>query len=409
MMLKKLMHLFCGRKLEKEAAKTSALVREVEVREKAAMSRLKAKADDYRSQADAYRKNLDATLNAFIAFMSSQVREAESYAGCLGDFQDKMFVCFDSWMNASIMQQKIQLLHEKTATKRQLLDFVRVLQAELDTLIQRNERSAWHAMIQERPIPTASPLIERNVRQVNNALKSSNNAIRQDMKRLRSHATGLRTELDELRHEWDSLQASGREAIEAHRKHKAELSEHYRTCSELFVKIRDRFSDHVGAAPTANLLTNSWIADIDGSVTLAKLIATHRHTSEVQKELQYKLIQLSSDFQEARSRIEECHRSGDFSNFDQEKLTRDWLFHERREVGEQRRKIADARGVLQARINEVKSMLGNFSSLHPDESIRHCVKIFDMGDDFDMHRAIGVSTAEDRKKHYALKKQSRPA
>ena len=43
MMLKKLMHLFCGRSLEMEAAKTSALVREVEVREKAAMSRLKAK------------------------------------------------------------------------------------------------------------------------------------------------------------------------------------------------------------------------------------------------------------------------------------------------------------------------------------------------------------------------------
>lgn len=409
MMLKKLMHLFCGRTLEKEVAKTSALVREVEVREKAAMSRLKAKADDYRSQADAYRKNIDATLNAFIAFMSGQVRDAESYARCLGDFQDKMFVCFDSWINTSIVQQKIQLLHEKIATKRQLLDFVRVLQAELDTLIQRNERSAWHAMIQERSIPTASPLIERNVRQVNNALKSSNNAIRQDMKRLRSHAARLRTELDELRHEWDSLQASGREVIETHRQHKAELNEHYRTCSELFGKIRDRFSDHVGAAPTANLLTNSWIADIDGSVTLAKLIATHRHTSEVQKELQYEWNRLSSDFQEARSRIEESRRSGDFSTFDQQKSTRDRLYHERRKVGDQRHKIADAREVLQARINEVKSMLGNFSSLHPDESIRHCAKIFNMGDDFDMHRAIGVSTAEDRKRHYALKKQSRPA
>ena len=409
MMLKKLMHLFCGRSLEMEAAKTSALVREVEVREKAAMSRLKAKVDDYRARADAYRKTRDATLDAFIAFMSSQVQEAESYATCLGDFQDKVFVCFDSWMNTSIMRQKMQLLHEKTCTKRQLLDFVRVLQAELETLIQHNERSAWYAMIQERPILTASPLIERNVRQVNSALKSSNNAMRRDMKRLKSHTTRLRTDLDELRHERDSLQVSGREVIEAHRQHKAELSEQYRTCSELFGKISDRFSDHVGAAPTDNLLTNSWIADIDGSVTLAKLIATHRHTSEAQRELQYDLSRLSSDFQEARSRIEECHRSGNYSNFDQEKSTRDRLFHERREIGEQRREIADARGVLQARINEVKSMLGNFTSLHPDESIRHCVEIFDMGDDFAMHRAIGVSTAEERKKHFALKKQSRSA
>ena len=409
MMLKKVMHHICGRLLDKQAAETNVLIRDVELLEQAAMSRLKAKADDYRSQAAAYRSERDAKLDAFVAFMGDQVRQAESYAACLGDFQDKIFVCFDSWMNTSVLQQRVRLLHEKTTTKQELLDFIRVLQAELEGLMQRDERNVWQDIIQERGILTVSPLIERNVRQVNGAVKSSNDAVRRDMKRLRSHSIRLRTELDELRHERDSLKASGRELIEAHKQHKAELNERYRTCSELFGKIRDRFSDHVGAAPTANVLANSWIADIDGSVTLAKLITTHGHALRTQKELQDELSRLSSDFQTARSRIEECRRSEDYSNFDQEKSTRDRLFHERREVGEQRREVADARGVLQARINEVKSMLGIFTSLHPDESIRHVIKIFDMGDDFDMHRAVGVSTAEDRKRHQARKNQNRPA
>ena len=55
----------------------------------------------------------------------------------------------------------------------------------------------------------------------------------------------------------------------------------------------------------------------------------------------------------------------------------------------------------------MKDMLDKFASLQPDESIRRIVEIFRMGKDFDVHRAIGVSTREDRRKHYALKNQSR--
>ncbi len=71
MILKKIMHFFCGRSLEKETAKTNALIREVEQHEKAAMERLKAQADDYRAQVVAYKKRRDAELSEFIALISS--------------------------------------------------------------------------------------------------------------------------------------------------------------------------------------------------------------------------------------------------------------------------------------------------------------------------------------------------
>ncbi|MFM2058016.1 MAG: hypothetical protein RLY71_2401, partial [Pseudomonadota bacterium] len=256
MILKKIMHFFCGRSLEKETAKTNALIREVEQHEKAAMERLKAQVDDYQAQVAAYKKKRDAELKEFIAFMNKQLGLAESYVPHLGDFQDKMFVCFDSWMNTSIAEQKIQLLSERITTKFQMLDFITALQVELNKLTQRNERNEWRHIIKERPILVSSTFIERTVRQVSNNQKSSSESIRHDLSRLKSHFMTLQKEIKELRHERDQLIASSRELIEKHKVHKAELNDHYRKCSELFGEIKDKFSDHFGSAATESRLAN---------------------------------------------------------------------------------------------------------------------------------------------------------
>lgn len=407
MILKKIMHFFCGRSLEKETAKTNALIREVEQHEKAAMERLKAQADDYRAQVTTYKKQRDAELNEFIELMNKQLGLAEAYVPHLGDFQDKMFVCFDSWMNTSITDQKIQLLSERITTKLHMLDFITVLQIELNKLIQRNERNEWRHMIQERPILVSSTFIKRTVRQVNNNQKSSSKSIRHDLSRLKSHAMTLQTEIKELRYERDLLISSSRELIDKHKAHKAELNEQYRKCSELFGEIKDRFSDDFGSAATGNNLADSWIAEIEGAVTLPKLFSMHKGTAEIQREIQDDFNALTNDFQDIRCRIDTNRQSGDFSTFKEDKATRDRLFLERKEVGERRRAISTARKVIYERGNELKEMLGKFDSLQPDESIRRIVEIFHMGKDFDVHRAIGVSTREDRRKYYELKNQNR--
>lgn len=407
MIIKKLMHFFCGRSLKKEIAKTNALIREVEQHEKAAMERLKAQADDYRAQVATYKKKRDAELKEFIAFMNKQLGLAEAYVPYLGDFQDKMFVCFDSWMNTSIAEQKIQLLSERITTKFHMLDFITALQVELNKLIQRNERNEWHHIIKKRPILVNSTLIEHTVRQVSNNQKSSSESIRHDLSRLKSHSMTLQKEIKELRHERDQLIASSRELIEKHKVHKVELNDQYRKCSELFGEIKDGFSDHFGSAATGNSLADSWIAEIEGAVTLPKLFSTHKGTADMQREIQDDFKNLTDDFQDIRSRIDANRQSGDFSTFNEDKATRDRLFHERQEVGEKLREISTARKVIYERGNELKKMLGKFDSLQPDESIRRIVDIFCMGKDFDVHRAIGVSTREDRRKHYELKNQNR--
>lgn len=406
MILKKVIHFFCGRSLEKETAKTNALIREVEQHEKAAMERLKAQADDYRAQVAAYKKKRDAELKEFIAFMNKQLGLAESYVPHLGDFQDKMFVCFDSWMNSSIAEQKIQLLSERIITKFQMLDFITALHVELNKLTQRNERNEWRHMIKERPILVSSAFIKRTVRQVSNNQKSSSESIRRDLSRLKSYSMTLHTEIKELRHERDLLIASSQELLEKHKAHKAELNDQYRNCSELFCEIKDGFSDHFGSAATGSSLANSWIAEIEGAITLPKLFSTHKGTADIHREVQDEFNNLTNNFQDIRSRIDANRQSGDFSTFNEDKATRDRLFRERQEVGERRREVSTARKVIYERGNELKEMLGKFDSLQPDESIRSIVEIFRMGKDFDMHRAIGVSTREDRRKHYELKNQN---
>jgi|GEM_PF-4779457 len=407
MFFKAIVQFFCGRTLEKETSKTNALIREVEQHEKAAMERLKAQADDYRAQVAAYKKKRDADLNEFIAFMNKQLGLAESYASNLGDFQDKMFVCFDSWMNTSIAEQKIQLLSEHITTKFHLLDFISALQMELNKLTQRNERNEWHHMIKERPILVSSAFVEHTERQVSNSQKSSSEHIRHDLSRLKSHSRTIQAEIKELLYERDKLNGSSRELIEKHKMHKTELNDQYRKCSELFGEINDRFSDHFGSAATESRLANNWIAEIEGMVTVPKLITVHKRTADIQKEVQDKFNDLSKDFQEIRTKIDKNRKSGDYSTFNEDKATREKLFRERQEVGERRHEITVARKELYARVSEVKDMLNKFASLRPDESIRCIVEIFRMGKDFDVYRAIGVSTREDRRKHYDLKNHSR--
>lgn len=407
MIFKQITHFFCGRSLEKEMKKTNALIREVEQHEKIAMERLKAQADDCRTQFAAYKKKRDAELKEFMVFMNKQLGFAESYILHLGDFQDKMFVCFDSWMNTSIAEKKIQLLSERITTNLHMLDFITALQVELNKLSQRNERNEWRRILKERPILVNSTFIERTVRQVNNNQKSSSESIRHDLSRLKSHAMTLQTEIKELRHERDLLIASSRELIAKHKAQKAELKDKYRKCSELFDEIKDGFSDHFGSVATGNSLADSWIADIEGAVTLRKLFSMHKGTADIQREVQDEFNYLTNDFQDIRSKIDANRQSGEFSMFNEDKATRDRLFRERQEVGERRREISTARKVIYERGNELKEMLGKFDSLQPDESIRRIVEIFRMGKDFDVHRTIGISTREDRRKHYELKNQIR--
>ena len=407
MILKKIMHFLCGRSLEKATAKTNAMIREAEQREKVAIERLKAQADNYQTQVVAYKKKRDAELKEFIAFINKQLDLAEVYVSHLGEFQDNIFFCFDSWMKTSIARQRIQLISERITTKFHMRDFITALQMELNKIIQRNERNQWHQMIKERHILVRSTFIDRTVRQVSNNQNSNGESIRHDLSRLKSHFMTLQTEIKELCHERDLLIASSRELIEKHELHKTALNNQYRKCSELFDKIKDNFSDHFGSTATGSSLADSWIAEIEGAVTLHKLFSMHKRTADIQREIQDEFNNLTNDFQCIRSRIDANRQSGDFSTFNEDKATRDRLFRERQEVGERRREISTARKVIYERGNELREMLGKFDSLQPDESIRRIVEIFCMGKDFDVHRAIGVSTREDRRKHYELKHQNR--
>jgi len=403
MILKKITHFLCGRSLEKEIAKTNVLIREVEQHEKAARDRLQAKTDEYRAEVAAYRSARDAELNDFIQFLNEQIGKAEVYVLHLGDFQDKMFVCVDSWMSVSIVGQQIKSLSERIETNSRMLDFIKVLQIELNKLTQCSERAEWRKMIKERPIQASSTFIERTVRQVEANQKSSTASVQRDLNRLKSRSLSLQKEIEELRHERDQKITASKELMEKHNANKTDLRKQYEKCSKMFGEIKDRFSDRFGSAPTESNLANRWIAEIKDGVTLPKLISIHKGTAELQREACDEFNDIDERFNAIRIKIKESHEIKNFDTLDQDKVERDRLFKERKEVGDKRREISTAREVVYARGNALKEMLGKFELLHPDESIRLIVRIFSMGKDFDTYREIGVSTREDRRKHYERK------
>lgn len=407
MMLKKIMHFFCDRSLEKETAKTNSLIRQVEQHEKAAMERLKAQAINYQTKVATYKKARDVEFKEFIAFMNKQLGLADAYVRHLGDFQDKMFVCFDSWMKTSIAEQEIQLLSARITTKLHLREFITALQMEMNKLSQRKERNEWHHMIKARPVLVSSEFIQRTVWQVNNNQKSNSKSISCNLSRLKSHLTALRREIEELRHKRDQLITSSRDLIGKHQAHKAKLNDQYRNCNKLFREIQDGFSNHFGSVATGNSLADSWIAKIEGAVTLSKLFSTHKGTADIQKEVQHELDDINNDFRDIRCRIKANRQIGDFSTLSGDKVTRDRLYHEREQACKRQLEISAARDVIYKRGNELKEMLGKFDSLEPDKSIRRFVEIFGLGKDFDVHRVIGISTRESRRRHYELKNQNR--
>jgi len=409
MILKNIMHFFCGRSLEKETAKTNALIHQVEQHEKAARDRLKAKAVQYRAEVVAFKEKRDAEFKDFVKFLNEQIGKADAYSPHLGHFQDQMFVCFDSWMNTSIAEQQIELLSERIGTKFKMLDFIAALQMELNKLAQRNERAAWNNMIKKRPLRVSSTFIERSARQVVISQKNNTDSIRKDLSRLKSHSMSLQTEIKELRHEREQQIAASRELTEMHKANKAELSEQYEKCSDMFGEIKDKLSDRFGSALTENNLANQWIAAIEGDVTLPKLISVHRGTAALQLEAQNEFNGIHEEFNAIRAKIEANHKIKDFDTLDQDKAKRERLFRERQEAGEKRRKISTARQAIYSRGNELREMLGKFESLQPDESIRRVAQVFGMGEDFDMHRAIGVSTRDSRRKHYQSRNPNRQA
>jgi hypothetical protein len=124
MLLKFLTHLFCSSSLERERSKTDSAVAEYQQKEAQVKARLTRQAEEYRDLANVHQAKRNKELDEFVAILNTTVTSAHEYLLDLAQFEDFVFVAFNSWMRIDLEKKQIDLLSEKLRTLYASLDLL---------------------------------------------------------------------------------------------------------------------------------------------------------------------------------------------------------------------------------------------------------------------------------------------
>lgn len=403
MLLKFLTHLFCSSSLEKERSKTDRAIAEYQQKEAQVKARLTRQAEEYRDLANAHQVKRNKELDEFVAILNTTVTSANEYLPDLAQFQDFMFVAFNSWMRIDLEKKKIDLLSEKLRTLYASRDLLNAYETEINRLTQREERHAWHLTVKEKPVRISSELIDSTIEQLSRNRNTDARQFKEDIQRIRSHKLHLRGQIRGLENQRDEYKNGYEMILKEHDGVKAELSKRYKHCTEKLKVIRARLEDYYCRQPTKSDIANSWIDAISGLIRTQDLKELHRNTKEEFETAKLKLQLARDERSDILDRIQRCRDTDDYSDFTSLKTMKTAAQARFNSAKTEYSVISLARTVIFERPKEVNGLLSHLDKLSPDQSILNIMKIFEVDDTFNPMRAIGVSTAEQRRLHWEKK------
>ncbi|SMF31588.1 hypothetical protein [Pseudogulbenkiania subflava] len=403
MLLKFLTHLFCSSSLEKERSKTDSAIAEYQQKEAQVKARLTRQAEEYRDLANAHQVKRNKELDEFVAILNTTVTSANEYLPDLAQFQDFMFVAFNSWMRIDLEKKKIDLLSEKLRTLYASRDLLNAYEAEINRLTQREERHAWHLTVKEKPVRISSELIDSTIEQLSRNRNTDARQFKEDIQRIRSHKLHLRGQIRGLENQRDEYKNGYEMFLKEHDGVKAELSKRYQHCTEKLKVIRARLEDYYCRQPTKSDIANSWIDAISGLIRTQDLKELHRNTKEEFETAKLKLQLARDERSDILDRIQRCRDTDDYSDFTSLKTMKTAAQARFNSAKTEYSVISLARTVIFERPKEVNGLLSHLDKISPDQSILNIMKIFEVDDTFNPMRAIGVSTAEQRRLHWEKK------
>lgn len=403
MLLKFLTHFFCSSSLEKERSKTDSAIAEYQQREAQVKARLTRQAEEYRDLANVHQVKRNKELDEFVAILNTTVTSANEYLPDLAQFQDFMFVAFNSWMRLDLEKKKIDLLSEKLRTLYASRDLLNAYEAEITRLTQREERHAWHLTVKEKPVRISSELIDSTIEQLSRNRSTDARQFKEDIQRIRSHKLHLRSQIRDLENQRDEYKNDYEMILKEHDRVKAELSKRYQHCTEKLKVIRARLEDFYCRQQTKSDIANSWIDAIGGLIRIQDLKELHRKTKEEFETAKLKLQLARDERSDILDRIQRCRDTDDYSDFTSLKTMKTAAQARFNSAKTEYSVISLARTVIFERPKEVNGLMSHLDKLSPDQSILNIMKIFDVDDTFNPMRAIGVSTAEQRRLHWEKK------
>lgn len=399
MLLKFLTHLFCSSSLERERSKTDSAIAEYQQKEAQIKARLTRQAEAYRDLANAHQAKRNKEIDEFVAILNTTVTSANEYLPDLAQFQDFMFVAFNSWMRIDLEKKKIDLLSEKLRTLYASQDLLNAYEAEINRLTQREERHAWHLTIKERPVRISSDLIDSTIEHLTRNRNTSARQFKEDIQRIRSHKLHLRGQIRDLENQRDEYKNSYELILKEHDEVKAELNKRYKHCTQKLKAIRATLEDYYCRQPTRSDIANTWIDAISGLIRTKDLKELHRNTKEEFETAKLEFQLARDERSDILDRIQRCHDTEDYSDLTRLKTMRTAAQALFNSAKAEYFGIIEARTVIFERPKEVNGLLSRLDKLSPDQSILNIMKIFEVDDTFNPMRAIGVSTAEQRRLH----------
>lgn len=403
MLLKFLTHIFCSSSLEKERSKTDSAIAEYQQKEAQVKARLTRQAEEYRDLANAHQVKRNKELDEFVAILNTTVTSANEYLPDLAQFQDFMFVAFNSWIRIDLEKKKIDLLSEKLRTLYASRDLLNAYETEINRLTQREERHAWHLTVKEKPVRISSELIDSTIEQLSRNRNTDARQFKENIQRIRSHKLHLRGQIRGLENQRDEYKNGYEMILKEHDGVKAELSKRYKHCTEKLKVIRARLEDYYCRQPTKSDIANSWIDAISGLIRTQDLKELHRNTKEEFETAKLKLQLARDERSDILDRIQRCRDTDDYSDFTSLKTMKTAAQARFNSAKTEYSVISLARTVIFERPKEVNGLLSHLDKLSPDQSILNIMKIFEVDDTFNPMRAIGVSTAEQRRLHWEKK------
>jgi methionine synthase II (cobalamin-independent) len=400
MLLKFLTHLFCSSSLERERSKTDSAVAEYQQKEAQVKARLTRQAEEYRDLANVHQAKRNKELDEFVAILNTTVTSAHEYLLDLAQFEDFVFVAFNSWMRIDLEKKQIDLLSEKLRTLYASLDLLNAYEAEINRLTQKEERHAWHLTVKERPVRISSDLVEATIDQLVRTRNTSARQFKEDIKRIMSHKLHLRGQIRDLENQRDEYKNGYYQSQKEHDQVKAELSKRYKHCTEKFKAIRATLEDYYCRQPTKSNVANSWIYALSGLIHTQNLKDLHRNTKDEFETAKLEYHQVRDERSEILDRIQQCRDTDDYSDFSSLKTKKLAVQDHFNLAKTGYLGINDARKAIYERPKEVNGLLTRLDKLLPDQSILNIMKIFDVDDTFNPMRAIGVSTDEQRRLHW---------
>lgn len=391
-MLKKIIHYFTSRSLEKHRHKTQCMIDEYEREAASSQARVQNQANAYKLEIQQLAQLREEQLKNYVQFLNDHIEKTTDYMAHLKELTQVMYLCVETWLRKSISEQCWKLEKDKAQVIHSTISYLDELMEEMIRLSRKEDRSTWQALIAERPLRIVTSDISKHAKRFQKEAEADAKAFDKDLRRIRSHKVQLRKQQSELRKNISNLKADVDQSREQHRQVKQRLQEVNQRCGSKFRGLQEIFENFYQYSQSESALANEWISQMPHGGTL--------------REINQVLIDSKPDWEDAKSytsdlnhrrrhiqvRIEQAYENHDYSTIDADKAQRSGIFQALSSAREQQDRLFTARQVFVLRREEIKKLMGWINEFHPSKTIEQVFTLLSRQDADIYWPAIGLAT-----------------